>query len=218
MLVLRTSLTVILLCGTCLLLQSCGQRIVKMDSPLLASPVPDPSPAPFSLDNLKATPFLSPTPDPGVAAKLTAIGGPDATMSALGTVFARTPSRPPGTPPPTAPPHTPEPLNRPLGIGSPSLGYRPCPCTFANSWIGRLNDKYILVWAGGWDRQPDHGFLMAETENVADGEPSGWSFYDSPVRAGGLTILSANGLRLTIGAGNGQQFVFDASTFTWANP
>src|SRR5207253_9419659 len=48
-----------------------------------------------------------------------------------------------------------------------------------------------------------------------DGEHYDWETYDTPLRAGGMRVVAANGLRLTLHADNGQQFIFDVATRKW---
>jgi len=80
-----------------------------------------------------------------------------------------------------------------------------------------LNDEYVDVWAGGCWHSPQVGALVVETMTLAhSGGP--WTLYYTPADDGEIHVTAAEGLRVTLTAVNGHQFLFDVATRQWVNP
>jgi hypothetical protein len=126
----------------------------------------------------------------------------------------------PTVPHPTYPPLkdiTREP--RPTGIIGPNLGASYCDCIFENGWLGHLNGREILVYAGtfywpadAWSKPSNHGVVII----FKKGEDVIW--FLTPTDSGSVHVVSVNGAQLTLLSTSGTQFIFDTATENWIEP
>jgi hypothetical protein len=94
-----------------------------------------------------------------------------------------------------------------------------CECRLGSGWRGIVNGEYMDVWAGAYKYDADQGVLLVFTRTLTLSRSSGERpEYTTPARVGSVRIVAADGLRLTLEAGNGQQFIFDAGTRQWVSP
>lgn len=78
---------------------------------------------------------------------------------------------------------------------------------FGNYWTGHVRDRWVSVYAGSQDADPTQGGVVA----VPYGSPPG-QFLPTPVAAGSVKIVSAEGITLTLLATDGTTFVFDVES------
>jgi hypothetical protein len=147
--------------------------------------------------------------------KATFLAQEQLTNVALATVLALTPTVPP-PPPPTATATLALWATGILNTGdSVSFGgvY-----TFQMGWIGIVNNEYVVVYAGAYRNDHDQGVLVVRTVALSTEPLTGPDEYMTPVRAGAVSVVAVESLRLTLQARDGQQFVFDVGTRQWVNP
>lgn len=79
--------------------------------------------------------------------------------------------------------------------------------TVANMWQDVVNGRLVHVYAGARGDDPSQGAVIVQTDGV-DG-PAGNFDLATPVKAGAVRIVAANGTKLTLQAKNGATFMFD---------
>ncbi len=75
---------------------------------------------------------------------------------------------------------------------------------FVNYWVGHVGDQWVSVYAGSQDADPTQGGVVV----MPKGSPPG-QFLPTPVAAGSVKIVSAQGTTLTLLAADGTTVVFD---------
>ena len=75
---------------------------------------------------------------------------------------------------------------------------------FVNYWVGLVGDQWVYVYAGYQDADPTQGGVVVKWH----GSPPG-DFIPTPVAAGSVKIVSAQGTVLTLLATDGTTFLFD---------
>jgi hypothetical protein len=97
-------------------------------------------------------------------------------------------------------------------------------------WRGLINGQFISVAAGrqGDSGDPRQGLIMVFHGPMFDPEDPATEFYSTPLKLGGMIILSVDGTRFTIGQAPGQPpevtpapdvtFTFDLATRQWVSP
>ncbi len=83
---------------------------------------------------------------------------------------------------------------------------------FVNYWQGHVRDEWVSVYAGSQVADPNQGGVVV----VPYGAPPG-EFLPTPVAAGSVTIISAQGTMLTLQAEDGTTFVFDVDSGSYAS-
>jgi hypothetical protein len=78
---------------------------------------------------------------------------------------------------------------------------------FVNYWVGHVREQWVSVYAGSQDADPTQGGVVV----VPKGAPPGW-FLPTPVAAGRVKIVSAQGTTLTLLASGDTTFVFDVES------
>jgi hypothetical protein len=78
---------------------------------------------------------------------------------------------------------------------------------FVNYWVGHVRDQWVCVYAGSQDVNPNQGGVVVTPK----GSPPG-QFRPTPVAAGSVKIVSAEGTRLTLLATDGTTMVFDVES------
>lgn len=78
---------------------------------------------------------------------------------------------------------------------------------FVNYWVGHVRDQWVSVYAGSQDADPTQGGVV-----VAPYGPPPGQFLPTPVAAGSVKIVSAQGTRLTLLAADGTTVVFDVES------
>lgn len=203
-----------------LLLTACGAGSQSV------TPQPTELPASTSVPNsTPTTPVSSPVPvPPGVATRRA-----DATRNALWrervkTEVALTPAPPRRTPPPPMPTPT-----WALGSILCSNGAILEP-EFYSCWRGEVNGELITVGVGQQSPYSDRsqGLLVVFQGGWMNSSISPAEVYSTPLKLGGMRIVSKEGTRFTITpydprnpgptATPGITFIFDLATRQWVNP
>jgi hypothetical protein len=83
---------------------------------------------------------------------------------------------------------------------------------FVNYWVGHVRDQWVSVYAGFQDADPTQGGVVV----VPYGSPPGF-FLPTPVAAGSVKIVSAQGTVLTLLATDGTTFVFDVESESYVS-
>jgi hypothetical protein len=84
---------------------------------------------------------------------------------------------------------------------------------FVNYWQGHVRDQWVQVYAGIQDEDPKQGGVVVVPYGLPPGE-----FLPTPVAAGSVKIVAAQGTLLTLLAEDGSTFVFDASSSSYGTP
>jgi hypothetical protein len=78
---------------------------------------------------------------------------------------------------------------------------------FVNYWVGHVCDQWVSVYAGSQDADPTQGGVVVMPYGAPPGE-----FLPTPVAAGSVKIVSAEGATLTLLATDGTTLVFDVES------
>ena len=81
-----------------------------------------------------------------------------------------------------------------------------------NYWVGHVRDQWVSVYAGTQDADPTQGGVVV----VPNGSPPG-DFLPTPVAAGSVKIVSAQGTALTLLAADGTTFVLDVESESYVS-
>lgn len=204
-----------------ILLASCGHPDQTLDEvPPTLSPSTNPTVIDPELDP-RPIPTFSPEQATAIAEKLQPPEHYRATVAAL----------PPG------PVDGPFPTDEPRPTPTLVLGIKTSPddCNneatsketfFAlNCWSAIFNGVHITVRAGGEEQDSSSGevqqggvIVYTRTLDLSNPMPQVSQIYETPTRAGWVTIVQVDGTRLTLQADNGATFVFDLTTRTWVRP
>jgi hypothetical protein len=83
---------------------------------------------------------------------------------------------------------------------------------FVNYWVGHVRDEWVFVYAGSQDADRTQGGVVV----VPTGSPPG-DFLPTPVAAGSVKIVSAQGIALTLLTADGTTFVFDVESESYVS-
>lgn len=155
--------------------------------------------------------MLEPQTRQGLEEKLAILLGEAAARAAPQADAAAKPSglRPAG---PTPAPD----LARPRGIVEEVQGpFSSQEITVENAWQEQVNGQWVQVYAGALASDPAQGvvIVLAQTSEGMTG-----SRHPTPVKAGAVRLVSADGLRLTLVAASGATIYFDAAARQFVPP
>jgi hypothetical protein len=88
-----------------------------------------------------------------------------------------------------------------------------------SSWAELLEDRVVYVDTGGdgYMGDPTQGLVVVHVITLIR-QPTEWNLYQTPTKAGPVTITDAVGERLTLEAPDGTRFYFEVATRQWVNP
>jgi len=107
-------------------------------------------------------------------------------------------------------------LARPRGIVEEVQGpFSSQEITVENAWQEQVNGQWVQVYAGALASDPAQGvvIVLAQTSEGMSG-----SRHPTPVKAGAVRLVSADGLRLTLVAASGATIYFDAAARQFVPP
>ena len=84
---------------------------------------------------------------------------------------------------------------------------------FENRWWEAKDGEEIVVYAGLARTEPEQGIVIVTTTKSNE-----CGMYRTPIRAGALSVVGAEGERLTLATRSGATFVFDVPSRTFVEP
>ena len=81
-----------------------------------------------------------------------------------------------------------------------------------NAWQGRVDGRFMTVYAGAQAGDPQQGILIVVTLKDASGAAFEQALLRAPGRSGAVRVVSADGPVLTVRAASGATFTFDAAS------
>ncbi len=100
---------------------------------------------------------------------------------------------------------------------------RPTAFSQTNTWYERKGNEFIYVF-GGAKRSPDgsldlsEGAVFVDRLSLSREFLSGKETYPTPIKAGPVTIVDANGEQLTLSTQDGHTFIFNVASRKYINP
>lgn len=98
----------------------------------------------------------------------------------------------------------------PTGIFEDDEAPFPAEQRVVNRWVGVIAGRRVAVYAGSSVSNPREGLVIVMSFG-SDGSPVRRTTHPTPVRAGPVRIVAAQGSRLSLAAADGQRLTFDAT-------
>lgn len=91
--------------------------------------------------------------------------------------------------------------------------------TFENRWYEVKDGRSIVVYAGALAQEPSQGVLIVVVQTLNYGPvPGAGGYYPTPLKAGAVRVVDAEGEVLTLSSESGMDFVFDGASRRWLVP